>query len=383
MAIHAGIPWDLRRRGSKDAQRHDERLKDALRKNLKELISHEDIISSDGTKRVRIPLRYLDQYRFKEGTPGQRGVGQGHGEPGDMLWQPGTSGSGDGEPGAQPGEHGYETEVDLEMLTRMMLEDLALPWLEAKAHARERAEETWQFTDLRKKGAWSRLDTRRSLRNNALRNARQGSKGVHDLTEDDLRFRVWDIHREDVANAAVYCLMDISGSMTTEKKYIAKCFFFWLVRFIRLKYQHVELVFIVHDTEAELVTEQDFFGRSEGGGTRCSSAYTVALTQMLPHHPAARWNVYLFHFSDGDNLSEDNPRCVTLMEALLRECQQCGYADIPWASTVTPQPSELITALRTIVHPRLVTTMLRTKEDVQAALQAFLGLETLKEVPYG
>ena len=80
------LPWELRRRGLKDSLRHDQRVKEAIRKNLRELIAEEAIITSDGTRRVRIPLRYLDQYRFKYGQPPQ-GVGQGQGEPGDVIGQ--------------------------------------------------------------------------------------------------------------------------------------------------------------------------------------------------------------------------------------------------------------------------------------------------------
>ena len=65
------MPWELRRRGLKDSLRHDQRVKEAIRKNLRELIAEEAIITSDGTKRVKIPLRYLDQYRFKYGQSPQ------------------------------------------------------------------------------------------------------------------------------------------------------------------------------------------------------------------------------------------------------------------------------------------------------------------------
>src|SRR5882762_4018675 len=126
------LPWELRRRGLKDSLRHDQRVKEAIRKNLRELISEEAIITSDGTRKVHIPLRYLDQYRFKYGQP-QQGVGQGPGQPGEILGKRGQgNGPGDGQPGDQPGEHTYEVEVQLEDLTKMMLEDLALPWLEKK-----------------------------------------------------------------------------------------------------------------------------------------------------------------------------------------------------------------------------------------------------------
>jgi uncharacterized sporulation protein YeaH/YhbH (DUF444 family) len=153
---------------------------------------------------------------------------------------------------------------------------------------------------------------------------------------------------------------------------VAKCFFFWMVRFLRLKYQQVELVFIAHDTEAEIVTEQDFFGRGEGGGTRCSSAYHVAREHMAQHYPSARWNVYLFAFSDGDNEPGDNARCTELVTDLLQECAMVAYGEIPWSGTAEYPYSTLLKAFLTITHERFMTTRLRSKEDVYGALQRFL-----------
>ncbi len=95
----SALPWELRRRGLKDSLRHDQRVKEAIRKNLRELIAEEAIITSDGTKRVKIPLRYLDQYRFKYGQPPQ-GVGQGEGQPGDVLGRRGSGADDARRPGA-------------------------------------------------------------------------------------------------------------------------------------------------------------------------------------------------------------------------------------------------------------------------------------------
>jgi sporulation protein YhbH len=348
-------------------------VKDAIKKNLKELISHKSIIISDGTKKVTIPLPYLDLYRFKYGSP-QQGAGQGPGTVGDILWQPGQQpGQGD-QPGDQPGEHHYEAEVDLETVTRMMLENLALPWLEDKPAAKQIVSKSYQFTDRRKHGMPGNLDKRRSLLENVRRNAAKRQPGVHDLADADLRYRVPDVHQERASQAAVYLLMDWSGSMTTEKKFIAKAVCFWMVRFLRLKYQHVEIVFIAHDTEAEVVTEHDFFGKSEGGGTRCSSALTVALQEIPTRHPRARWNVYLFHFSDGDNEYADNAVYTSRMADLLQECTMCALGEIRWASAPMT-PSSLLQALAQAPHPRLVTAVLRTTEDIHVALRAFLGAE--------
>ena len=368
--------WDLRGRAQQDASRHDKLIKEAIRKNLKDVISREDIIVSDGTKRIRIPIPYLDQYRFKYGHP-LPGAGQGPGVVGDTLWHPGQQpGSGDG-PGDEPGEHGYDVEVDLETLTKMMLEELSLPWLEEKPAARDIVRETYQYTDRRRRGMPGNLDKRQTVKENLKRNAAKHLPGVHDFVDEDLRYRVPDVHYERRSNAAAYLLMDRSGSMTTVKKFIAKAVCFWLMRFLRLKYQHVEIVFIAHDTEAEIVAEQDFFGQGEGGGTRCSSALTVAFQQITQHHPRARWNVFVWHFSDGDNEIVDNALCKARVESLLQECTMVAYGEILWASDWA-MPSTLATTLRQIQHPRCLITVLRSKDDVRGALQAFLGAEVGK-----
>lgn len=374
-------PWELRRRGFKDSLRHDQRVKDAIRKNLRELIAEEAIITSDGQRRVKIPVRYLDQYRFKYGQP-QQGVGQGGGQPGDVLGRRGKDGQapGNGQAGDQPGELTYEVEVPLDELTRMMLEDLALPWMEEKPE-RQVTTTTHRFTDIRKKGSLANLDKRRTLLANMKRNAARGVAEVGGLHETDLRYKVWDEHEERHANAAVYMLMDRSGSMTTNKKYVAKSFFFWMVRFIRLKYQHVETVFIAHDTEAQVVPEQDFFALSNSGGTRCSSAYEVALAHLQQYHPASRWNIYLFHFSDGDNLPYDNVVCKNVVAELLHHCNMVGYGEIRyqdeasfygWVGQTPFAPSSLQHVLREIQHPRLLSVAITHKEELYQVLQTFL-----------
>jgi sporulation protein YhbH len=377
------IPWDLRRRALKDSIRHDARVKEAIRQHLKELIAEETIITSDGQKLVKIPLRYLEQYRFRFGQLGV-GTGQGPGNVGDVIAREGERGEGGEQPGDQPGEQVYEAEISVEELTRMMLEDLALPWLEDKEQ-RELTSPSYHFDEVRRKGGMAHLDKRRTLRENLKRQAARHRPKVGDWRDADLRFRVWSERQEHHSNAAVYMLMDRSGSMTTEKKYIAKSFFFWLVRFLRLKYKTVDTVFIAHDTEAQLVAERDFFTLSNSGGTMCSSAYRLALAHLQQTHPRTRWNTYVFHFSDGDNWEEDNPRCTALVTQLLEHTTMMGYGEIRyrdaasfynWTSTHEPTWSTLQRELGSIAHPRFITVVIQQKADVYQALQTFLAPKT-------
>ena len=205
-------PWNLRNRGGRDSARHDKLVQDAIRKNLREIIGQENIVSSDGIRRVTIPMRYLEQYRFKVGSP-QPSAGQGAGKAGDILWQPGVGqsqpGAGD-EPGDQPGEHGYDVEVDLDAVTRIMLEDFALPWLEDKPGAKTLESESYEFRNRRKHGMPGNLDKRQTLFENVKRNAAKRQPGVHDLVDADLRYRVPEVTQEYRTQAAVYLLMDRS-----------------------------------------------------------------------------------------------------------------------------------------------------------------------------
>jgi sporulation protein YhbH len=374
------IPWDLRRRALKDSIRHDKRVKEAIRKNLKELIAEENIITSDGRKLVKIPLRYLDQYRFRFGQMGS-GAGQGKGDIGDVIARDSEPGDGSEQPGDQPGEQVYEAEISVEELTRMMLEDLALPWLEEKDQ-QEITTTTYTFDEVRRKGSMANIDKKRTLLENLKRHAAHKEPKVGAFRDADLRFKVWSVREEYHSNAAVYLLMDRSGSMTTEKKYIAKSFFFWLVRFIRLKYKTVDTIFIAHDTEAQIVPEHDFFTISNSGGTMCSSAYRVALEHIQKTHPKSQWNNYVFHFSDGDNWEEDNRHCQELVTQLLDHTTMVGYGEIRyrdeatfygWVKSFNPAWSTLHKELSGITHPRFVTTAIKQKEDVYQALQAFFG----------
>jgi sporulation protein YhbH len=374
------IPWDLRRRALKDSMRHDKRVKEAIRKNLKELIAEENIITSDGRKLVKIPLRYLDQYRFRFGQMGS-GTGQGKGHVGEVIARERERGDGSEQPGDQPGEQVYEAEISVEELTRMMLEDLALPWLEEKDQ-QEITTTTYNFDEVRRKGSMANIDKKRTLLENLKRHAAHKEPKVGAFRDADLRFKVWSVREEYHSNAAVYLLMDRSGSMTTEKKYIAKSFFFWLVRFLRLKYKTVDTVFIAHDTEAQIVPEHDFFTISNSGGTMCSSAYHVALEHIQKTHPKSQWNNYVFHFSDGDNWEEDNRRCQELVTQLLDHSAMVGYGEIRyrdeatfygWVKSFNPAWSTLHKELSGITHPRFVTTAIKQKEDVYQALQAFFG----------
>src|SRR5690349_25154343 len=127
--------WSLHRKGPIDQQRHKEKIKEAIKKNLADIVSEENIILSDGKKTIKVPIRSLDEYRFRYDSGQRQGVGQGDGNSkvGDVIGQGQQQGPGQGkEAGDQPGIDYYEAEVTMDELAALIFEDLGLPNLEEK-----------------------------------------------------------------------------------------------------------------------------------------------------------------------------------------------------------------------------------------------------------
>lgn len=325
--------WSLHRKGYQDQNRHQEKVKEAIKKNLPDLVSEENIIMSNGREVIKIPIRSLDEYRlrfnFQKGKHG--GQGKGNSKVGDVVAKDGDQAQGPGKgqgAGDQPGVDYYEAEISVEELQEMLFAELELPNLQRKDEDQIVIEET-RFNDVRKKGLMGNIDKKRTLIAAIRRNALAGYSDLElGINEDDLRFKTWEEIIKPHSNAVIIAMMDTSGSMGVFEKYIARSFFFWMVRFLRTKYEKVEIVFIAHHTDAKEVTEDTFFSKGESGGTICSSAYKKALEIIDSRYPSSQYNIYPFHFSDGDNLTSDNERCVKLVKELMDRCNMFGYGEV-------------------------------------------------------
>lgn len=377
--------WSLHRKGPQDQQRHKERIKEAIKQNLKHIVSEENIILSDGQRVIKVPIRSLEEYRFRydENSGKHGGSGDGDSQVGDVLGKAGNSkgqgqgpGKGQGPAGEQPGVDYYEAEVSVDEIAALIFEDLALPNLQEK-RLQEIESPAVRFTDIRKKGAMSNLDKRRTLMENIKRNASQGNAHVGDIRDEDLRYKTWETRVEYQSNAVVLALMDVSGSMGEFEKYIARSFYFWMVRFLRTKYQNVQIVFISHHTEAREVTEEEFFHKGESGGTQVSSAYELALNIIRARYPPDDWNIYPFHFSDGDNLPWDNDACVHLVKEMLAQCNLFGYGEI--REGYRGSSSTLMSAFSKIDDPKFVSVTVNDKAAVYPALQRFFSQSPVHE----
>ncbi len=358
-------------RGNTDAARHREKIKEAIRQNLPEIIGNEAIITRKENQIVRVPVRGVKSYHFIHNQGGAGGgFGSGEAQKGKVVATRPKTGSGQpGKPGGEPGVDYLETEIDLDELIGMMLDDLGLPNLQKKEIEETSTSEGWTYNSIEKTGIRPRLDKKRSIKEAIKRTeilvgllaketgrieedcrraldmalgdyaqARlildrtpafpQGeARGGPALASSDLRYHAIEEEVRHLSNAVVIAMMDVSGSMDTMKKYFARSFFFWMLSFLRTIYKHVEIRFIAHTTEAKLVDEYEFFHKGESGGTQCYAAYDLAGELIDSEYPPSRWNIYPFHFSDGEDW--DAEQSVLSLKAVLRRgVSAFGYGEI-------------------------------------------------------
>jgi len=154
-------------------------------------------------------------------------------------------------------------------------------------------------------------------------------KNIPFIDPFDLRYNNRVRQPRPTAQAVMFCIMDVSGSMDETKKDIAKRFFILLYLFLKRNYETIELVFIRHHTTAKEVPEQEFFYSKETGGTVVSSALELMRDIITHRYPASDWNIYGAQASDGDNWNNDSPRCRDiLMHDIMPHVQYFAYVEI-------------------------------------------------------
>ncbi len=371
--------WSLHRKGYQDQKRHHDKVKEAIESNLSDLISEESIVMSNGQDVIKVPIRSLDEYKIRYNADDSSHVGQGDGnsEVGDVVAKSGEQNTGTGQgrkAGEQPGEDYYEAEVSMVELEEVLFKELALPQLKRKDQADTMTEDI-AFNDIRKKGLMGNIDKKQTILTAIKRNARKGKASIAPFHQDDLRFKTWEAIEKPTSKAVVIAMMDTSGSMGTFEKYIARSFFFWMTKFLRSKYETVDIVFIAHQTEAQVVTEEAFFSKGESGGTKCSSAYAKALELIDQTFPPTHFNIYPFHISDGENISSDNVTCIELVNELMAVSTMFGYGEVNAYSRY----STLMSAYNKIDNPKFRHYVIKEKSGVYHALKSFFRAELASE----
>jgi uncharacterized sporulation protein YeaH/YhbH (DUF444 family) len=162
-----------------------------------------------------------------------------------------------------------------------------------------------------------------------LDRAEHRSKIIPYIDPLDVRYNRFERVPRPNTEAVMFCLMDVSGSMTEAMKDLAKRFFMLLHVFLIRRYRHVDVVFIRHTSTAEEVDEETFFYSRETGGTVVSTALEKMLEVARARYPTDRWNIYAAQASDGDNYGADSGRCVSLLGGeVLPICQYFAYVEV-------------------------------------------------------
>ena len=162
-----------------------------------------------------------------------------------------------------------------------------------------------------------------------LARARERRRRIPFIDPVDLRYNYFRRVPRPVAQAAMFCLMDVSASMDEHMKDLAKRFFMLLHLFLTRRYERVEVVFIRHTQHAQEVDEETFFHDRLTGGTVVSTAFEEMLRVIGERFPVDSWNLYLAQASDGDDWREDIPHCCRLLaERVLPLCQYAAYIEV-------------------------------------------------------
>jgi uncharacterized sporulation protein YeaH/YhbH (DUF444 family) len=304
------------KRIDKDHTRFREIVRGRIKKDLKKFVTSGELLGRQGKNIVSIPLPQIQMPKFRFGENPKGGVGQGEGENGTPIDK---DGDGEGTAGDSAGQHILEVDVPLEELAKILGEELELPKIEPRGK-KDLSSPSGRFTGISNVGPESLRHFKRTFKQ-ALR--RQIASGLYDPdnpmiipSREDRRYRSWKARSIPQANAAIIYMMDVSGSMGKEQKEIVRIEAFWIDTWLRHQYKNLEVRYIVHDAVAHLVDQHTFFHLRESGGTKISSALELCMRVISEQFPKDQWNIYPFHFSDGDNWSSrDTERCV----AILRE----------------------------------------------------------------
>lgn len=363
-----------RHRIARDRDRFRDIVRGKLREDLRQYLCNSDWVGRQGGKVITIPVPQIELPRLRFGAgeePQAGGSGSGgEGEPGGSGQEQGPAGAGD-----QAGQHALEVEVEIEELANLLGSELGLPRIEPRGD-RQLMVEGGRYTGVRSQGPGSLRIFRRTFQQAMKRTIAAGewdpevSKVVP--IPADGRFRAERSHPKPQSSAVLIHMMDVSGSMGREQKDMVRLQAFWLDTWLRSQYENLEVVYMVHDAEAKLVDHDTFFHLRESGGTKISSAYGMCRDLIRDQYPPTDWNIYPFHYSDGDNWSaRDTKECLRLLEEeILPHVNQFAYSQVKSVYGSGQFKGDLDRAFAGAEH--LVSVDVENRHGVPAALREFL-----------
>ncbi|MCA1456513.1 YeaH/YhbH family protein [Bradyrhizobium sp. BRP22] len=321
---------------------------------------------------VTIPLDGMDEPRFRRegGTRDMVLPGNKKFIEGDILPRPNQGGGRGTGPGEGDSEDAFRFVLSRDEFVNLFLDDLELPDL-AKRKLAEAESEGLHRAGYTTSGSPANISVSRTVklalaRRVALRRPRPEqiaeleaeaeeadeprrsellaqiaalrakAKRIPFIDPIDIRYRRFETVPKPVAQAVMFCLMDVSGSMSEHMKDLAKRFYMLLYVFLKRRYRHVEIVFIRHTDRAEEVDEDTFFHGPASGGTLVSSALQAMHEIVRTRFRPADWNIYAAQASDGDNMTSDSLLTGRLLtEQILPVTQFFAYLEVGEAANYT------------------------------------------------
>jgi len=360
-----------------DHARFRQIIRGKIKKDLRKYISRGEMIGRKGKNLVSIPLPSIDMPHFEFGDNKGQGIGAGDGQVGQGL---GEGEAGSGQAGNSPGNQMTEVDVTLEELAQIMGEELGLPRIQPKG-AKEMSFVKDKYKGIHTVGPHALLSFKRTYKQ-ALK--RQISTGTLDFNDPvvipqkrDERFLTWKVKPHENNSAVIILIMDVSGSMGDEQKEIVRTESFWIDTWLRSQYKGLETRYIVHDATAREVDRETFFSTRESGGTIISSAYLLVDELIQKHYPPSEWNIYPFHFSDGDNWSaDDTQKCFEILEnRILPKSNVFCYGQVEslyGSGQFLKDLNEKFTKTSSLGE-RVITTRVPNKEAIYDSIKEFLN----------
>lgn len=370
---------NARNKSAVNRQRFLKRYRSHIKRAVEESVNRRSITDMERGEKVSIPTKDISEPVFQHGPGGRRTVvspGNKEFAEGDRLRRPGGGGGGGGSGEGQASNQGEGMDEFVFSLSReefldFVFDGLELPHLERK-QLRVLEETRPVRAGISREGVPARINIVRSMREaharrigmraplkRALREARdaleteerkdpvlRNPSRIDELKAEIERLEkrieaipfldTYDLRYNHLTNqpmpsnqAVMFCVMDVSGSMTQAHKDIAKRFFLLLYLFLERNYEKVELVFVRHHTVAKEVDEEEFFYSRETGGTIVSSALSLVDSIIEARYSPEQWNLYVAQASDGDNWDDDSSTCLELLdESLMHKLQYFTYVEI-------------------------------------------------------
>lgn len=357
-----------------DVGRFKQIIHGRIQKELRKHISSGELIGKKGKELISIPIPRIEIPRFVYGDKQKGGVGSGSGDTGGAV-QPGE-GEDASRAGNAPGEHMMEVEVSFEELAELLGDELELPRIKPKGM--EEAETRYRkYTGIAPAGPESlrhfKRTFKKALRRQIMSNTYNPRRPLIVPIREDRVYRIWEEIVKPKNRALIVYMLDVSGSMGGEQKEVVRLTSFWVDTWIRSQYQGVDVRYIIHDAVAREVDRDTFFHTRESGGTIISSAYKLFLDIVKDHYSVEDWNIYPFHFSDGDNWSgNDTEECLKILSDEIFPMSnvfcygqvESEYGSGQFLKDLTEKFPD---------HEKLITSKIPNREAIIDAIKTFLG----------